>query len=528
MSAQTLGEMPWRPAWVSPVRAWDDCTPERQADLREAWAEGDLRHHLTPSQRDTYSKLRTWEARPYTARGRQFVLDCSRRWGKSLLGLIWLIECCLRRPGSRYLYIGPERKQIEDLIVPLMALILLDCPPEMRPTYKGSKRVYEFPNGSRIELYGLDKNPNASRGGAIDGAFLDECGFFKRLWYLLKSVLMPQLMGRVWACLLLASTPPDTPAHPWSEKVVPDAVGRAAYDRKTIEDADQYPVEEIESMIAQAGGRADPACRREYFAEHVADVERVVVPEYALVAREIVCEVDPPAWRDCYSVMDPGWHDLLAVLFCYWHFERAALVVEDEIAEVKMPSGKLAGLLQAKEAALWSGIRCVSTTGELRAQPYRRFTDRDPRLVGDLRAEHGLRFTVAQKDTPEQSVNQLRNAIADKRILIHPRCVKLQAHLRAAIWRNELHKAFSWQGGPFGHFDLVAALIYAWRNINRKRNPAPQHPVIVTADQHHSAPREQRAASPWTRERQPSGWSKAAPEPRAQWTREGGRLVRTR
>jgi hypothetical protein len=67
-----------------------------------------------------------------------------------------------------------------------------------------------------------------------------------------------------------------------------------------------------------------------------------------------------------------------------------------------------------------------------------------------------------------------------------------------------------------------------WRNANLSKNPAPRESVVVTADQHHVAPREEQPASRWTRDRQPSQWSKAAPEPRAKWTREGGRFVRTR
>jgi hypothetical protein len=74
----------------------------------------------------------------------------------------------------------------------------------------------------------------------------------------------------------------------------------------------------------------------------------------------------------------------------------------------------------------------------------------------------------------EFAVNGFRNALTDKRVWIHPRCVKLQSHLRAAIWKNELHKQFSWQGGPFGHFDLLAAALYMWRNVNQQRNPVPK------------------------------------------------------
>lgn len=483
MTPATLGPMAWRPAWRSPVIPWEFCDEERQQALREEWSEGEISHQLTPSQCTTYEKLRAWERRPYRERGREFCLDSSRRWGKSKVGCVWLTENALRTPGGRFLYIGPERKQIEDLMLPLMEEILSECPPELRPRYDQTRRVFKFPNGARIELYGLDKNPNASRGGRIDGAFLDETGFFKRLLYLVKSVLKPQMFGRVWAVLLLASTPPDTPAHPWSNDFIPNAIMRGAYDKKTIEDADQWEVEEIEAFIEDAGGRSDPNCQREYFARHVADAAKVLVPEYEDAAATIVREVPPPRHRDCYTFMDPGWHDLAAVLFVYWHFTLASLVVEDELAEVRKASGKLATQIHEKETELWGDLKCTNDARDgLRAQPYKRFTDRDPRLVGDLREEHGLKFSVAKKDTPEQAVNTLRNAIEAGRIIIHPRCVKLQAHLRHGIWKNEQHKAFAWQGGIFGHFDLVATLIYAWRNVDRTRNPALKPQYAITPE----------------------------------------------
>lgn len=539
MSATTLGLMPWRPAWVSPVVPWELCDAQRQADLRGAWTEGRLRHQLTPNQKEIYDALRAWEDRPYTERGREFVLDCARRFGKSVVLLIWLVENCIRRPGSRHLYIGPIRNQIEDIQLPLMAAILSECPPELRPKYHASKRAYTFPNGpgggfeggSRIELYGLDKNPNASRGGAIDGAALDETAFFRRLTYLVKSVLKKQLMGRTWGNLLLASTPPDTPAHPWTTDFVPRAKARRAYIKRTILQADQYPVEEIESFIEEDGGLADPACRRESFCEHIADADKVCIPEYLLCAPKIVRAVEPPAWRHCYTTLDPGWHDLVAVLFGYAHFELGKLIIEDEIAEVKMNSAKLAALVKAKEQALWGDIKCVRSNGQLSAQPYRRYSDRDPRLLGDLRELHDLPFRRAEKDTPIQAVNNLRVALSTEQIWIHPRCVQLQAHLESAVWKDSkdgVRKAFAWQGGIFGHFDLVACLLYMWRNVNLSRNPAPQQHVVLTSDMHQVAQREEQPASRWTRERQPSQWSKPAPEPRAKWVRDGGRFVRSR
>lgn len=490
------------PRWRSPVVPFSYCDPERKQLLREAWSIGEITHHMTPSQFDVYQRFMTWKAR--RDGGREYLMDISRRWGKSTVGCVWLISEAIRRPRSRLPYFGPELKQIKRFVLPLMANILSDCPPEMQPKFRRTDLVYEFPNGSRIELIGLDKNPDGARGNAIDGAFCDEAAFFRNLEYLLWSVLKPQMLGRPWARVMCASTPPVSPAHIWSEQMIRDAINRGAHDIKTLEDADQYSIVEIEEMIAELGGREDSRCQREYFCRHVADANMAIVPEFRDYERKIVLEVPAPEWRDCYTSMDPGWADLTAVLFGYWHFERAQLVIEDELAESRMNSRRLADLLKLKEVELWGGIRRMGSNGQQKPQPYRRYSDRDHRLLSDLAREHDLVFTRTLKDNPEQAVNQLRVAISSERIAIHPRCERLIKHLRNGVWKNEQRASFAWHGGEMGHFDLVAALIYMWRNVNRNRNPAPKVVHTYSSEIYNPSLAEaNKKVSKWARTRNP-------------------------
>lgn len=468
------------PRWVSPVLPWVACDKQRREDLREAWQAGDISHHLTPSQFATYQKYRGWAS--HVEAGRVFMLDCSRRWGKSALGCVVLVEDCFRMPGGRFVYIGPEREQIKKFVIGLMAAVLSDCPPDMQPRFYRTSLTYEFPNGSRIEMFGLDKNPNGGRGPGLDGGFCDEAAFFKNLDYTLKDILRPQMMGRLWARLLCASTPPVSPGHPWTAEMLPDAAKRGALDRKTIEDADQYSEAEREEIIEEFGGRNSSRCKRELFCVHEADAALSIIPEYQVVESEIVKEVTAPIWRDCYTTMDPGWQDLTGVLFGYWHFDLAKLVIEDEIAESQMVSGRIASEIRRKEALLWPPETCkrLKSDGTTVPQPYRRYSDRNRRLLGDLSREHDLVFIPTRSDDIEQDINQLRNAIADKKIMIHPRCVMLQQHLRNGVWKNDRRNIFDREGKTMGHFDLISALNYMWRNVNRHRNPAPR--TVATYD----------------------------------------------
>lgn len=490
------------PRWRSPVCPWTFCDPERKQLLREAWSIGEITHHLTPSQFGVYERFLAWKAR--RDGGREYLMDISRRWGKSTVGCVWLISEAICRPRSRLPYIGPELKQIKRFVLPLMSNILSDCPPEMQPNFRRTDLIYEFPNGSRIELIGLDKNPDGARGNAIDGCFCDEAAFFRNLDYLLGSILKPQMLGRPWARLMCASTPPVSPAHVWSERMIPDAIKRGAHDLKTLEDADQYSLVEIEEMIEQAGGRESSDCQREYFCRHVADANMALVPEFRHVEHKIIQEVGPPEHRDCYTSMDPGWADLTAVLFGYYHFERAQLVIEDELAETRLNSGRLAEQLKLKEAQLWGHLMRNGANGQKKPQPYRRYSDRDHRLLSDLAREHDLVFTRTLKDNPEQAVNQLRVAISGERIIIHPRCQKLIKHLRNGVWKNDERNSFARHGGEMGHFDLVAALIYMWRNVNRTRNPAPKVVHEYEGDTYNAALSEShKKVSRWARHRNP-------------------------
>ena len=471
-----------KPAWRSPSKPWHALTPE-QKQLQEAlWRVGDISWKLTPSQQQTLRAIAKWE-RDATRQGRIFCLDSSRRWGKSALLVNRRIGKAMRHQGQRYVYCAPTHEQVRKIVVPLFSLMLQDCPPALQPEWSKSEGTYSFKNGTKVELIGLDIRPDGARGTGVDDVDLDEAGFFDGLEYLLMSVLYPQMLGRPHATIVAASTPPTTPSHYWSETMVPQAIANNAHDIKTLDDADQYTKEEIaEFYAAMPGGRNGIAARREYRAEHIADETLSIVPEFRDVAEHIIKEIEPPTWRDCYVSLDPGFHDLSAVLFGYWHFANQQLVVEDEIAAPRMNSWEIAQQIKRKELELWKGLkrRSGGSVETMKPQPFLRVSDNDPRLLFDLSNDHGLVFVSTQKDNLVQQVDAVRVAMQKQQILLHPRTRKLQLHLRNAVWKRA-GKVFG-RENEFGHFDLVAALIYMWRNVNKRRNPAPDVERVVAGD----------------------------------------------
>ena len=75
---------------------------------------------------------------------------------------------------------------------------------------------------------------------------------------------------------------------------------------------------------------------------------------------------------------------------------------------------------------------------------------------------------------------ELRTAIGNHQIIIHPRCVKLQSHLKFGVWDKNKVKFARVPG--YGHFDLIDALVYLYRNVSKRKNPFP--PVSHGLDMH--------------------------------------------
>ncbi len=499
-----------RKKWENPVVPWPSATAAQRQLLDLAWRRGELAFQLTPSQAEVHAQIRRWEKH---GKGRIFCLDSARRWGKSVLICTLALEDALRFPGFRIVYIAPTYDQVKRITLPLFAQLTQTCPPNLRPKFLRSENTYEFGNGSRIELVGLDTRPDGARGTGVDKVLLDEAGFFDQLEYLVISIVMPQMLGRSHARLVAASTPPVTPMHYWSATMVPEAVANDAHDRKTLDDASQYSAEEIAFFYSQMpGGREGVAARREYRAEHIADETMQIVPEYAKAEDAIVREVPRPAWFDAYVSLDPGFHDMSAVLFGYWHWDEQKLVIEDEIAAARLNSRDLAQAIRQKEEKLWAGTkrRGSNSTYETRQQPFLRVSDNDPRLLADLALEHKLSFVPTMKSDLDKHVNQVRVAIGTQQILIHPRCKKLQLHLRMGVWK-QAGRLFAREGGDLGHFDLIAALVYMWRNVHRRRNPIPTVERMLMPDirMPSARPADNDNASRWTAARGENRWHRA-------------------
>lgn len=115
-------------------------------------------------------KARRW-AKDFHNSGKRFsVLVMHRRAGKTVAASNHLIRAALLNKATKYAYIAPTYKQAKNIAWDEMKRYARVVP---GVTFNESELRVDFPNGSRITLYGAD-NPDSLRGITLWGVVFDE------------------------------------------------------------------------------------------------------------------------------------------------------------------------------------------------------------------------------------------------------------------------------------------------------------------------------------------------------------------
>jgi len=273
--------------------------------------------------------------------------------------------------------------------------------------------------------------------------------------------------------IIMISTPPETPSHPFS-MFAKKAEMEGAYIKLTIYDNPMVTEEMIEQYHKEC--LTETEWKREYLCLFVVDESRAIIPEWEAWMGETAVEHDEYfQFYDVYQSMDLGVVDNTVALFGYYDFKEATCVIENELimSGTKMTTDLLAEALKAKQ---------LETYGKDK-EPYLRISDSDNMLlVQDLIANHGLPFHRTEKKKLHVMVNEVRMWVREGRVRIHPNCTFTRASLESGIWN--VRKTEFERVEMFGHFDAIAALIYFIRNINEVRNPIPKMYNINPAHTH--------------------------------------------
>ena len=131
------------------------------------------------------------------------VLVAGRRFGKSYLACIELLQKAANAPGETFFYCAPTYRMAKDIAWKVLKKII---PPVLIRSKNETDLKIELVNGATIELKGTE-NAMALRGRSLSGVVLDEAAFMESaVWF---EVIRPALADKQgWA--LFISTPDGT------------------------------------------------------------------------------------------------------------------------------------------------------------------------------------------------------------------------------------------------------------------------------------------------------------------------------
>jgi hypothetical protein len=135
----------------------------------------------------------------HSRKSRWALMVAHRRAGKTVATVNDLIKASLtcERQDGRFAYIAPQYNQAKDIAWHYVKRFSLPVPGVQ---FNESELRIDYPNGSRIRLYGAD-NPDRMRGLYFDGVVLDEFGSMRES--VLSEIIRPALADRQgWAVFI--------------------------------------------------------------------------------------------------------------------------------------------------------------------------------------------------------------------------------------------------------------------------------------------------------------------------------------
>lgn len=448
---------------------------KRQVEI-EYWSRGDLKHLCMPNgQTWLYDKVRAQPKR-FPGEAEPILALCHRRFGKSFAGVLMAVERAIRQPGAVVWFVTDTTEHAREIVDSMISSIL-DAMPGFfsfrtrRSTWFFKRDGWPRHLESRIILRGLNHNFGGSmRGNSADAVFIDEARDVTSLEYVVKRVIVPMFKGREDPTFVMLTTPPDSMDHDVAQIYYPRALENDSLFRLPARDNPDWTAEDEKLMLAEYGSTDNVHYRVEVQCEMIANLERMVVPEWPPVRPNCLLPAAEYVRPDRYFgwvAGDFGFVDHVGVIFCLADYYSKRVVVLDELFLNYKGTDEIAAGIHEK-------IR-QNYPEEVRRRLHL-VADANPQQLYDLRLGHNLSFRKALLHDKEASIAAIKGAIAGERVLVLDNCRELDNTLSNLIW-NKNRTDFE-RSKKMGHGDLFSALRYLWRAVNLGANPT-KPPVIA-------------------------------------------------
>ena len=135
---------------------------------------------------------------------RNKVICAGRRWGKTMLSIMWLLHGHLE-PGKRYWFISPTYRQSKTVCWPILRRLFRDLPAKINES-----ELTIHIQGAEVALKGSD-NEHGLRGVGLERCVMDEYGFMKgHIW---GEIVRPMLADTGGSAFFIGT--PNGFSHFW-------------------------------------------------------------------------------------------------------------------------------------------------------------------------------------------------------------------------------------------------------------------------------------------------------------------------
>jgi len=396
------------------------------------------------------------------------VFNICRRLGKTFTIVLYCTEQADRerqniRYGCAFL------TDLEEFVLPAFETIISFMPPERRPKYHQGKKTWRFPNGSKIKLVGLDKNPNGLRGNAISKIVIDEAAYVQNLRRIYRNVIVPATAKQRGIKVIVISSAPEDPEHYFVElmqKAQTQANGY--YAELTIDAISDLDPAEKKRLLDEVGGEQSDTAQREFYCKIIIDAALALCREFD--EKRHVRPLAAP--KHCYfwvSGDTGGIRDKTVCHLVTFDFERAKVQFLDERAfDAETPTSTWVRSVREMEGGTWDEEKRRVIGG----RKVSRHVDAPGQTQVDLMAEHGFASALPRKDELDATVNQVRTAFQRGQVEVDPKCKLLILTLKTGTLNKQRTDLARTEA--LGHMDAFMSAAYGLRHAN-KSNPFPAY-----------------------------------------------------
>jgi len=452
------------------VASW---SKKQKAASDELISRGSLRHLTHKGQRAFYDFY--WNNENIVELG----IYTSRKFGKTALLAILGIEECLKNPDTIVKHVLPTLKNSREVLSIVMEEILSIFPSHLRPKEMKSTQSWHFHNGSMYQLGGCHSDSiDSMRGPKCHKFFMDEVAFFDARIYefAIKSVFAPQqtLVKNPRRCF--ATTPPESPDHPFLCLTMPNIIAKQAFFKYNIYDNPMLSPERIEQIKEECGGENSNAWRREYMAELIINVDRQITPEF----NKSIHTYSGGAFDKCnkaerfewFIAADLGVTDMTAILLGYYDWIENQLVV---VSESTLLGGGAQLFMDEYDMLRNKTAGYLKETDDMRV-----VIDAFEQLRAVFSKDYGVVFNRPTKRKLTDSVGFLRHHLDRNRIVIHESCEHLINQLALGMWKESTGDIKDFERTPaLGHMDSLMSLIYMLRMVRWQSRPGSKDTSIT-------------------------------------------------